>query len=247
MTQPIIGIPGNQMTHLSPEYQGLPITYTPQGFIAGIQAAWGLPVILPINDPSLAEEYIDRIDGLLLAGGQDVSPLLYGEEPGLKLGATNPERDLFEIALIKEAVKKEKPILAVCRGMQLLNVAYGGTLYQDVTDNPDFTVQHVQRIFSGTAAHTIDIDPSSRLGAIYGETYVVNSYHHQAVKQLADPFKAVAWSKDNLIEAYEAKDPDTSIVAVQWHPELMAPNEEKMQILFKEFVSRVKKSIAPAL
>ena len=246
MTKPIIGIPGNTLSYLSSEYSGVPVAYTPQGFVVGVQRAYGLPVTIPIGEPANAEEYIERIDGLLLAGGQDVFPLLYGEEPHPKLEVTNPERDYFELALIKEASKQEKPILAVCRGMQLLNVAFGGTLYQDLSQNPSFTIQHVQPTFIEAASHTVSIDPESRLGAIHGKTMIVNSFHHQGINSLADCFKAVAWSKDGLIEAFESMDKEKNIIAIQWHPEVLVEKEKQMQYLFDDFVSRVKKSIAPA-
>lgn len=246
--KPIIGIPGNILTQQSPDFNGLPITYTPQGFVEGIMTAYGLPSVIPLGNPKDAKEYVSRIDGLLLAGGQDVSPLLYGEEPIPALGTTSPVRDTFEIALINEAIRQKKPILAVCRGMQILNVAFGGSLYQDLASSySDLSVQHIQQTMYDNGAHTVSIDPDSRLAKIYGTTYVVNSYHHQAIKELADPFEAVAWSKDRLIEGFEAKDSEVSIVAVQWHPELMIKTDEKMQQLFTEFVSRVKKSKAPAL
>ncbi|MGX7394542.1 gamma-glutamyl-gamma-aminobutyrate hydrolase family protein [Carnobacterium mobile] len=238
MKKPLIGIAGNSLIDLNVT-NGLPVTYTPQGFVDGIVAAEGAPIVLPISLPEEAADYIERIDGLLLAGGQDVSPLLYGEEPSLKLGATSPTRDAFEMALIKEAVAQHKPILAVCRGFQLLNVAYGGTLYQDLSHYPDLTVQHIQQTYFDLGTHTIDIEPDSRLGTIFGKTYLVNSYHHQAVKELARAFKPVAWSKDLLIEGFEAVDSKQSIVAVQWHPELMMKRDSKMQDLFNEFVERV--------
>lgn len=246
--KPIIGIPGNILTQQSPSFDGLPITYTPHGFVEATITAYGLPNVIPLGDPKDAKAYISHIDGLLLAGGQDVSPLLYGEEPIPALGTTSPLRDTFEIALIKEAVKQQKPILGVCRGLQLLNVAYGGTLYQDLaTSYSDLTVQHIQHTQYDNGAHTITLDPDSRLAKVFGPAYVANSYHHQAIKELAEPFEAVAWSKDKLIEGFEAKDPSANIVAVQWHPELMVHTDEKMQQLFTDFVSRVKKSIAPAL
>lgn len=246
--KPIIGVPGNILTQQSPSFYGLPITYTPQGFVDGILTGLGLPMVIPMGTPKDVKQYISQIDGLLLAGGQDVSPLLYGEEPIPALTATNPKRDIFEIALIKEAVNQKKPVLAVCRGIQLANVAYGGSLYQDLTQSyPELAVQHIQQTMYDNGAHTVTIDPESRLASVYGETYVVNSYHHQAIKELAEPFKAVAWSKDNLIEGIEAKDPTVSLVGVQWHPELMIHSDEKMQQLFTEFVSRVKKTISPAL
>jgi putative glutamine amidotransferase len=240
--KPLIGIAGNVLLN-NADMNGLPITYTPQGFVNGVRQADAIPVVFPISDPIDAKDYLSKVDGLLLAGGQDVSPLLFGEEPSLKLGATNPARDAFEIALVKEAIHQAKPIFAVCRGLQLVNVAYGGTLYQDVSDYPDLAVQHVQLTHFETGAHTVDIEPDSTIGKIFGNQYVVNTYHHQAIKELAEPFRAVAWSKDGLIEAFEAKSPHQSIVAVQWHPELMIPYDLMMQRLFTDFVKRVIKKM----
>lgn len=237
MNKPLIGIPGNILRGLDETY-GLPISYTPQGFIDGIQAAKGVPFIFPISTPDDASYYVDQIDGLLLVGGQDISPLLSGEEPHLKLESTEPARDAFEIALIKETIAQHKPIFAVCRGMQLLNVMYGGTLYQDVSDYKELTVQHIQKTHFTKGSHTIMLDLKSQLGQVFGDSYVVNSYHHQAIKELAEPFKAVAWSKDNLIEGFESTDPEQRIVAVQWHPELMLKEDIKMQRLFTDFVKR---------
>lgn len=237
MNKPIIGIPGNILRGLEQAF-GLPVTYTPQGFIEGIQIANGVPLIFPISPPEDASYYVDQIDGLLLTGGQDISPMLSGEEPHLKLEITKPARDAFEMALIKETLAQHKPILAVCRGMQLLNVVHGGTLYQDVSDYKDLAVQHVQQTYSNTGSHTITLDEESQLGHIFGPTYLVNSYHHQAIKELAEPFKAVAWSKDHLIEGFETTDSEQHIIAVQWHPELMLKEDMKMQRLFTDFVKR---------
>ncbi|WP_034551103.1 gamma-glutamyl-gamma-aminobutyrate hydrolase family protein [Carnobacterium funditum] len=237
MSKPIIGIPGNILRGVN-ETNGVTITYTPQGFIDGIQAAKGVPVIFPISPTEDASYYVDQIDGLLLAGGQDISPLLFGEEPHLKLEATEPARDAFEMALIKETLAQHKPILAICRGMHLLNVMYGGTLYQALSDYKELTVQHIQQTYFNTGSHTITLDTESQLGTIFGATYLVNSYHHQAIKELADSFKAVAWSKDNLVEGFESTDSEQSIIAVQWHPELMLKEDLKMQRLFTDFVKR---------
>lgn len=232
--KPIIGIGGN---HLAPT-AGCPMdkTYTPQGFIDGVQAAGGIAFVIPISDPLDAEHYVNAIDGLILAGGQDVSPIFYDEEPTHHLGATHPERDTFEIALVKEAYRQCKPIFAVCRGMQIVNVAFGGTLHQDIRILEQFPVQHDQKTNSQYASHSIAIAPNSFLSSFLGESHLVNSFHHQAVKDLADLFEATAWSADGLIEAFETKDKNQSILAVQWHPELMLSVSQKMQYFFDEIV-----------
>lgn len=121
-----IGIAANQLLRATETFQGNQVTYTPQGFVNAVQQAGGLPLLLPISSTESARDYIQLVDKLLLAGGQDVSPSFYNEAPHPKLTETNLNRDLFEQALINEALKQNKPILAVCRGMQLLNVTLGG-------------------------------------------------------------------------------------------------------------------------
>lgn len=238
--KPIIGIPGNIITNLNPHYSSLPLTYTPQGFVDALHKAGALPVVFPLSTAENAREYVKRVDAVLLAGGQDVSPLLYGEEPHLKLEETSPLRDAFEIEVIKEAWKENKPIFAVCRGLQIMTVAFGGSIYQDVSLYPDLSVQHLQVSSPEIASHSIDIKEKSWLGKLYGPSLQVNSYHHQAIKELPDELSATAWSKDGLIEAFEAKDSAHLTIGVQWHPELMIHHDKAAQSLFDAFVVSVK-------
>lgn len=237
--KPVIGIPGNVLTNFSPQYKSLPITYTPHGFVDALQAAGALPVVFPISNEENARQYVKSVDAIVLAGGQDVSPLIYGEEPHLKLQATSLERDRFEMAVIKEAWAENKPVLAICRGLQIFNVAFGGTLYQDVSLYPEIGVQHVQASTPETAAHSVTIEADSWLGGLYGKQAHVNSYHHQAIKQLADVLRPVAWSKDGLIEGFESNDDQHLTIGVQWHPELMIKQNQAAQGLFDAYVQTV--------
>lgn len=238
---PLIGIAGNHRQDET-EHDSYLLSYTPNGFVAGLEAAGAIPVILPIAAAETAQAYISRVDALVLAGGQDVSPLLYGEEPHLKVGRTYPLRDAFEVALIEEAYRQRKPILAVCRGLQILNVAFGGTLYQDLeSQNAETVVLHNQKTMPTMPTHTIQVASGSQLSKILGTKAVVNSYHHQAVKVLADKFKPVAWSSDGIIEAFESADSQQFVLAVQWHPETMIDTYDSMQSLFNHFVEQVKK------
>lgn len=241
--KPIIGIPANILTSFSEDFNGLPISYTPHGFVEALQRGGALPILLPISEGSSAAEYVQKVDGLVLAGGQDVSPLLYGEEPSLKLGPVSPERDAFELEIIKEAWKEKKPILAVCRGLQILNVAFGGSLYQDLSEFPKLEVQHVQKSLPDQGVHSIFTEKGTWTHKVFGSKYPVNSYHHQAIKELADEFKPVAWSKDGLIEAFETKDDSRLAVGIQWHPEWMIDKDPKMQGLFSRFVESVQNRV----
>lgn len=237
MTKPVIGIAANQHYQKNQDFFDQPFTYSPQGFIDGVHQAGGVPVLLPISDPELAADYIEKIDKLLLAGGQDVTPFLYNEEPRPKLGATSIERDTFEIALIKEALKQNKPIFTVCRGTQLLNVALGGTLYQDLSEYPEWEVKHdMYPTVPDFGLHSITIKGDSVLAPLFGERTQVNSYHHQAIKELAESLIPIAWSTDGIVEAVESRERNTKIIGVQWHPELTHQKDPEEQSLFDYFV-----------
>lgn len=235
--KPVIGIAGNHDVEVF-ETESIVRSYVSNGFVKGVQHAGGIPFIIPISDPSLAEEYISKIDGLILAGGQDVSPYLYEEEPHLKLGQTYPERDRFEVALIKEAHKRRIPIFGICRGLQILNVAFGGSLYQDLTAQYEaLSILHAQKTKPSSATHTVTVVENTHLHTVIGEKAYVNSYHHQAVKELAPIFTVSAYSVDGVVEAIEAMEDGQSMLAVQWHPETMI-EDTTMSSLFRDFIQR---------
>jgi putative glutamine amidotransferase len=237
--RPLIGIAGNELLESVPVFGGMAVAYSPNGFIKGVHAAKGNPLVIPIGSPETAKEYVSRMDGILLTGGQDVSPHYYGEEPGLHMQATFPLRDEFEMALIAEALLQKKPIFAVCRGIQILNVQMGGTLYQDLDhDYPDVKIQHVQKTTFKFPTHSVITEPGSHLHELVGGKIQVNSYHHQAVKEIAKGLKPVGYSPDGIVEALEATDPEQSILAIQWHPETMIPDSELMQLFFNDFIER---------
>ena len=237
--RPLIGITGNQLLEAVPAFSGISVAYTPIGFVKGVQAAGGNPLIIPIGAPETAADYIAKIDGLLLTGGQDVSPNFYGEEPSLHIGATFPLRDDFEMALVEEALKQNKPILAVCRGLQILIVQMGGSLYQDLAhEYPDMRIQHVQKTDFKYATHSVIVMEGSHLHELVGEKLSVNSFHHQAMKVVAKGLQPVGYSPDGLVEAVEATDPEQSILAIQWHPETMIPEAKNMRLFFEDLVAR---------
>ncbi|OTN75667.1 hypothetical protein A5886_000742 [Enterococcus sp. 8G7_MSG3316] len=215
MKRPTIGIAANEVADAGETLHHLPISYTPLGYVRAVQQAGGLPLILPIGDSATAKEYIAQIDKLVLAGGQDVSPKFYGQEKTINL-SSYLQRDEFELALIDEALLQKKPIFAVCRGMQLINVALGGTLLQDISNHSD--IVHMQApIPKEVPTHVIETLDESRLSAIYGRKTHVNSFHHQAVDKLAQGLCKTAWSPDGIIEGLEAA--ERRIMGVQWHPD----------------------------
>lgn len=235
-----IGIAANLLNHATDTFDGNFVTYTPQGFVEGVIMAGGLPIVLPISEPKDAAQYVAGIDKLLLAGGQDVSPQFYGEQPRTLLGDTNSARDIFEIALVKEALRQKKPVFTVCRGTQLLNVALGGTLYQDLSEYEDWKVKHVQvPTAPWIATHEVRLLEGTHLLDFLEERFMVNSYHHQAIKKLAPELKAIAWATDGIIEAVESIDPKQRLLGVQWHPELTHKVDKQEQALFDYFVQKL--------
>jgi putative glutamine amidotransferase len=159
----------------------------------------------------------------------------------VKQGFVLEEMDEFDIKCIKIAYDMKKPILGICRGHQVLNVVFGGTLYQDMSQCSESFVKHTQESRRNFASHTVDISKGSRLNSMFGDTIVTNSYHHQAVKDIAPGFTASAIAKDNVVEALE-KDDELFVMSVQWHPEMMLPKHKEMLVIFKAFIDEAGKS-----
>ncbi|SEA05385.1 putative glutamine amidotransferase [Thalassobacillus cyri] len=209
-----------------------------EDYIEAVYASGGLPFILPVLDSEDAiKRQVESIDGLLLTGGNDVNPLKYGEEPVLMEHPPYPERDNAELLLVKETVRQEKPVLGFCRGIHILNVAFGGTLYQDISHKDGETIEHNQYSNGNMVSHTITFDQESRFYDIFGEEFQVNSFHHQAVKDVADGFRATAEAKDGIVEVIEKKDKDNFVTGIQFHPELFEADHERMRKVFDIFVS----------
>lgn len=220
MEKVVVGISGN-IKEL-PARSGLPYDVVSRRLSDGVKEAGGLPIIIPVGSPDLAKDYISMIDKLVLSGGQNVTPKFYGESKTIDSDNYSLERDEFELALINEALKQNKPIFAVCRGMQLLNVALGGTLNQKVE-------HHWQEEFSGTS-QKVEILPDSRVSKLLSTGSWVNSFHQQSVKVLAPSLIATARDpRDGTIEAYESKD-GAPILGFQWHPELLLEKAESRRI-----------------
>ena len=211
-------------------------------YIDAIVNAGGIPVLLPLMRDSLrAVETIARVDALILTGGEDVHPFFYGDEPAGALGGVNVDRDHSDMWLLQEAINQGKPVLGICRGEQLTNVFFGGTLYQDIPSQfPNKpVVQHGQKFGGAEPVHHVNIVKDSHLYEVLGQEQVaVNSFHHQAVKEVAPDFKVVATAPDGVVEAIEGF-PKYNVLAVQWHPEYFAQKGEAQWIkIFEDLVVR---------
>jgi putative glutamine amidotransferase len=188
-------------------------------YAEGIVRAGGLPLMVPNVAADLADAFLDTADGLLLAGGGDVDPALYDRPPHPRLGLVDRTRDAIEFALYRGARARGLPIFGICRGLQLINVAEGGSLHQHLP-TLDGAQQHAQTDNSGAPQHPVTLAPDSRLATAFGAERVrSNSYHHQAIDRLGRGLRATAWSDDGHIEAIEGAG-GPFLLAVQWHPEM---------------------------
>ncbi len=211
-----------------------------ENYMKAIKCAGGIPVLLPldIND-SEGEQIIDYFDGFLFSGGPDVDPFLFGEETIPEGGVVLPERDSMEMLIFQAAYMANKPILGICRGLQVINIFLGGTIYQDIKSQyiSNTLLGHYQKSANEVETHNVNIERNSLLDTIIGKDIIrVNSFHHQAISRLAPCLRACGLSADSLIEA--AYDPcRTFLLGVQWHPEhLYSFNEDHMKI-FKAFIN----------
>ena len=184
-----------------------------------IERAGGIPVIVPLLRPDAIDALLDRVDGVCLPGGPDLQPSTYGEEPHPRLGPTEPRVDAVELQLVRAADRRSLPILGICRGMQALNVARGGTLHQHLPDVVGGDLEHRQPEHGSITTHHVDTAPHSRLRSILGGPKLnVNSFHHQAIKALGQDLAATAWAPDGTIEAVEGPG-ERLVLGVQWHAE----------------------------
>jgi putative glutamine amidotransferase len=196
-----------------------------------IERAGGVPVIVPLLRPEAIAALLDRVDGICLPGGPDLQPSAYGEEPHPQLGPTEPRVDAVELALVRAADRRNLPILGICRGMQLLNVARGGTLHQHLPDVVGDRLEHRQPEHGSATTHHVETAPHSRLRAILGGPKLqVNSFHHQAVRTLGDDLTATAWAEDGTIEAIEEPG-ERLVLGVQWHAEGLQAHDPLFELL----------------
>jgi microsomal dipeptidase-like Zn-dependent dipeptidase/GMP synthase-like glutamine amidotransferase len=228
-SRPVIGITGNL---------GSQLCTLAEGYYRSVLLAGGIPVIIPpYEQTDILADQLDNLDGIIFSGGGDINPLYLGEEPIRELHGVTPVRDAQELLLAKLAYDRQIPMLGICKGIQIIAAALGGKLYQDInTQVEGISVKHSQDLDRGTASHTVTIEPDSLLYRIFAEAtgcLHVNSFHHQAVKQVPEGFKVSAMSPDGVIEAIESTT-FKSIIGVQWHPECFCLNgDECMLPLFR--------------
>jgi len=218
-----------------------------QTYLDAITHAGGLPVIVPCAPaPKAVAEYVRRTDGVLISGGDDIQPELYYDEvpENLKktVGRTDPARDLLETLLVKEAFAQRKPLLAICRGHQILNIALGGTLFVDIPSQVATKINHAQMRHKDRVVHEVDLEADSLMARIFGKQKIqVNSSHHQAVQKVAKPLRVTGQSSDGIIEALELRPEDSALVpyllAVQFHPERLTRAHPEFNELFRSFTA----------
>jgi len=206
----------------------------------GVAEAGGLPVILPVPGVAVPEDQwvpaLDRIDGLLVAGGPDIDPAEFGEEPIRALGALSPERDRFELVLTRLALQRDMPVLGICRGVQTVAVAAGGTLVQDLASQLPGVIKHRQEAPYWHVTHKVRAVAGSQIAKCHGaDEFLVNTFHHQSVKDLPPGFVATAHAPDGVIEAIESTR-HRMVIGVQWHPEGIWPVDRLHLATFKHLI-----------
>ncbi len=247
MTAPRIAVSG-----VVRDWHGAPRAGVNAAYVSAVAGAGGIPVILSqLVGTGVAARALEGCEGLLLTGGEDVDPAYYGEDPSPALGSVDRDRDRFELALFAAARATRLPVLGICRGIQLINVALGGTLYQDLPSERPGAINHDPDSPRHARTHHVRLAPGSRAAHALGvERLVPNSFHHQAVRDLAPALIATGWSDDGVIEAVDGRPEDPWLLAVQWHPEEMhvdvtAPERGLFSALVEEARKRLVNAEVP--
>jgi putative glutamine amidotransferase len=247
MSVPLIAIPAYRLAPGRVSLWGeRPAVALPASYVEAVLRAGGHPILLTSLDPGPAEELLAPFDALLLVGGGDVDPAAYGQERRAELYGVDPDRDRLEMELVRAALRQGKPALCVCRGMQVANVALGGTLLQHLPDLPEMGEHGVP--LGGGTVHDARVAEESLLGQVVGGSSVrATCHHHQGIDRLGDGLVASAWSDDGLVEGIELGDRGGGwLVGVQWHPEETAADDPSQQALFEALVARAAARRIPA-
>jgi putative glutamine amidotransferase len=231
---PLIGVSTSITVGETPER-----AYVNSAYLRAVEQAGGVPVLLaPPLSAAAREALWARLDGLVLTGGGDIEPARFGQTPHPKTDLVSGERDALELELVDRALRDDVPLFAICRGLQVLNVALGGSLHQHVPDVAGEAIEHAQKERRQVSTHDVKLQAEgTRLGAIAGVSELrVNSMHHQAVDRLGRDLRDVAWAPDNVIEALEHADRRRWVLAVQWHPEELVGHDPAARALFSAIV-----------
>ena len=234
--KPIIGILGSNMNFPSPVFSSVEKFYVNTAYINAVQLNGGIPLAVPVseNEEDLVS-ILKLCHGVLVPGGEDVDPKFYGENPHPTIGTIRPDMDSFILSALDICFKHNIPVFGVCRGLQIINIALGGTLYQDMSLYEGETILHNQTYDRSYTVHKADIKAGSLLHSIFGaEEIMVNTMHHQAIKDLGRGLSATALAPDDIIEAIESD--NNQIFAVQWHPEELIHSTPEMNKLFLHFI-----------
>ncbi len=240
MASPLVAIPAHGLSPGRVSGWSGGAFAVPEGYINALQRAGMWPMIIPSGLPGGAEDVLAPFSGLLLTGGGDVDPQRYGAEPHPSTYGIDPDRDDLELALIGAAIDSGLPLLAICSGMQVVNVACGGTLSQHLPDLIGSTA-HGDPTRDTWVPHPVEIAEGSRLAAAVGAGRLPDcaSHHHQGIEKVGHGLQAVAWGEDGLIEALEPDGDSGWVLAVQWHPEVTAAEDDAQQALFDAFAEQV--------
>jgi putative glutamine amidotransferase len=232
---PLIGVTTSVSVHPYPER-----AYLNAAYLRAVQDAGGVPLLLPPHlDETSREALWERLDGLLLTGGGDIDPARFGEPAHPKVYDVSPARDALEIAVTRLALAAQMPLLAICRGIQVMNVALGGTLWQDIPSEVPGALNHSQTARRDEPTHRVKVmAEGTRLGAALGSLELeVNSFHHQAIRRLGEGLREVAWAEDGIIEGVEVGGGHPFVLGVQWHPEDLIGRDEAARRLFQALVA----------
>ena len=232
-SMPLIGVTTSVTFGSTPER-----AYVNASYLHAIQRAGGIPVLLPPHlDERARQTLASHVDGIILTGGGDIDPRRFGEPPHATVYEVSEARDGLELELVSVAIDRRVPMFAICRGIQVLNVALGGTLYQDIASEPGSTIDHRQKAPRDVPTHRVTVTGETRLAEVLGALDVeVNSFHHQSIKSLGRGLREVAWAPDGIIEGVEMPSADGFVLGVQWHPEDLVDRDPAARRLFEALV-----------